>query len=249
MTHLNLAAVARREGRLADAVAECRKALTRMPDLADAHLLLGDTLRDEQRVDEAHAEYREAMRLDPRGLGGRLGLTLLALPGPGEVIQPPAARPSQPRSATADEEFRLAQAAGSEDRIGDAIAHYDRALSASPDWPEASNNLAWLLSTAPDAKLRDGERAMSLALAASEATDRRNPIMLDTLAAALAETGRFGPALTVARAASTEARAGGRLELAAEIDAHVVLLAGEHPLHAEDAPPPGGASGGQQPSR
>ena len=53
------------------------------------------------------------------------------------------------------------------------------------------NNLAWLLATAPEDKLRDGRRAVTLATEACRLTDYKADFILSTLAAAYAEAGDF----------------------------------------------------------
>ena len=59
------------------------------------------------------------------------------------------------------------------------------------------NDLAWDLATNPDPKLRDGQRAVELAENAVAAENRKNPQILDTLAAAYAEVGKFTNAVRV----------------------------------------------------
>ena len=61
----------------------------------------------------------------------------------------------------------------------------------APERIECLNNLAWLLATNPEADARDGKRAIELAARAAEATQHRNPGVLDTLAAAYAANGRY----------------------------------------------------------
>ncbi|HEX7286718.1 MAG TPA: hypothetical protein VF532_11095 [Candidatus Angelobacter sp.] len=94
-------------------------------------------------------------------------------------------------------------------RYREAVQAYEAAIRIMPDpsavreskarrW--AQNNLAWLLSTCPDGSVRDGRRAIALAkeiLAASP----RDVAYLDTLAAALAETGQFEEAERTAQEA------------------------------------------------
>ncbi|HOF87103.1 MAG TPA: hypothetical protein PLZ36_03225 [Armatimonadota bacterium] len=58
-----------------------------------------------------------------------------------------------------------------------------------------ANNLAWLLATCPDAKVRNGKRAVELATIACDNTDWKDPTTIDTLAAAYAETGDFANAV------------------------------------------------------
>ena len=59
------------------------------------------------------------------------------------------------------------------------------------------NAVAWDLATNPDPKLRDGQRAVELAENAVAAENRKNPQILDTLAAAYAEIGKFTNAVRV----------------------------------------------------
>ena len=56
---------------------------------------------------------------------------------------------------------------------------------------EDYDEMAWTLATNPDPKLRDGRRAVDFAEKAIAATNRKDPKVLDTLAAAYAELGQF----------------------------------------------------------
>jgi Flp pilus assembly protein TadD len=56
-------------------------------------------------------------------------------------------------------------------------------------------NLARVLATAPDAKLRDGKRALAEAKKAVDMLKYRDGRFLDTLAAAYAEAGEFDKAV------------------------------------------------------
>jgi hypothetical protein len=53
------------------------------------------------------------------------------------------------------------------------------------------NNLAWVLATSADDKVRNGDRAVELAKTACAGTNYVRPDFLSTLAAAYAETGDF----------------------------------------------------------
>ena len=70
----------------------------------------------------------------------------------------------------------------------------DRAAGPKRTNPKAAashNTRAWLLATCRDAKLRDGKKAVESATKACEITNWKQASFLDTLAAALAETGDF----------------------------------------------------------
>jgi WD40 repeat protein len=53
------------------------------------------------------------------------------------------------------------------------------------------NAMAWTLATDPDPEMRDGQRAMDFAEKAAGATNHKDPVIMDTLAAAYAELGQF----------------------------------------------------------
>ncbi len=79
-----------------------------------------------------------------------------------------------------------------------AIADYEKAIRIAPkdasDRSGLTNNLAWVLATSPNDDIRDGKRAVELALEACELTEYDQPHILSTLAAAYAENGQFDQA-------------------------------------------------------
>ncbi|MGB6044206.1 MAG: tetratricopeptide repeat protein, partial [Pirellulales bacterium] len=58
-------------------------------------------------------------------------------------------------------------------RQADAAKDYEKALKIQPKDSSILNNLAWLLATSPDEKIRDGKRAVELATSASEVTEHK----------------------------------------------------------------------------
>ena len=73
----------------------------------------------------------------------------------------------------------------------EAIADYEAALEINQEYDNLLNNLAWVLSTSPVDDVRDGKRAVELALKACEVSNYEKPHILSTLAAAYAESGDF----------------------------------------------------------
>ena len=69
-------------------------------------------------------------------------------------------------------------------KSADAIAEYTRSLTLQQNQPETLNDLAWILATDSDAKLRNGTVAVKLAERACVLTGGGQPMMIGTLAAA-----------------------------------------------------------------
>jgi len=83
----------------------------------------------------------------------------------------------------------------------EAIADYEAALKINREYDNLLNNLAWVLSTSPVDDVRDGKRAVELALKACEVSNYEKPHILSTLAAAYAESGDFKNAVKWAKKA------------------------------------------------
>jgi hypothetical protein len=76
-----------------------------------------------------------------------------------------------------------------------ALADDNEAIRLDPKHNLAYNYRAWLWATCPDAKYRDGQRAVESATKACELTDWKDRNRIDTLAAAYAEAGDFAAAV------------------------------------------------------
>jgi tetratricopeptide (TPR) repeat protein len=118
-------------------------------DAYRAHVLLGNTLREQRRYEEALAHFSEAVRLKPELAEARydLGLTQAAA-GQSEAALASFADAVRidPASAEAQREYGLAlQNSG---RPADAIAHYQEALRLQPGGAELESNLGSALAAA-----------------------------------------------------------------------------------------------------
>ncbi len=81
-------------------------------------------------------------------------------------------------------------------RNGEAVKHLRATLARRPRAVLIANDLAWLLATCPDASVRNGAEALGVIRPLVQQTRRKEPAILDTFAAALAEVGRFSEATT-----------------------------------------------------
>jgi len=123
-----------------------------------------------------------------------------------------------------------------ENRTQEAIQEYGQALRLQPEMVPAMNNLAWILATDPDDKLRNGARAIQLAERACELTGHQQAFLLGTLAAAYAEAGRFAEATNSAQTAANIAIAAGQREIAATNEKLLDLYRAGKPYHEARKP-------------
>ena len=101
-------------------------------------------------------------------------------------------------------------------------------------WPAdavTAARLAWELATTPDANLRDGKTAVQLAEDASRKTNESDVAVLDALAAAYAELGRFDDAVATEAKALELARRTKSAIPANEIEARLQLYRAHRPFH------------------
>jgi len=125
--------------------------------------------------------------------------------------------------------YRLAEALFRQHQSQQAIAEFWKTLRLAPNSPDALNELAWILSTDPDPKLRSGTVAVRLAERACDLTYHQVAAMLTTLGAAYAEAGRFPEAIAVAQKARDLASAAGEKELADKNEEFLKLYQSQRP--------------------
>src|SRR5262249_2369232 len=94
----------------------------------------------------------------------------------------------------------------------------------------ALNNLAWLLAAAPDASIRNGPRAISVATKAVELSGGNAPEYLSTLSAAYAESGDFAAAISTVQRALELPAAKARASLAESLKAKLKLYEAREPF-------------------
>lgn len=104
---------------------------------------------------------------------------------------------------------------------------YERAVrwleeAASKGGRQGRNSLAWLLATCPEDAIRNGRRAIDI-LSPIVNRGERNPILLDTLAAACAENGDFDAALRLVREAISKSDPGADTGLCEQMKRHATF--------------------------
>ncbi len=113
-----------------------------------------------------------------------------------------------------------------------AVKHLEKALAIDPGHMNAEVNLAWILATSSDDSIRNGARAVQLADDVARRAGHSNAIVLRTLAAAYAETGRFNDAIETAQDAIQIARATGNEGLVADLERNIATYHLSQPLRS-----------------
>ncbi|CAA9210999.1 MAG: FIG01083931: hypothetical protein [uncultured Chthoniobacterales bacterium] len=214
----NLGTAYEQAGRRSEAAAQFANALQLRPDYAAAHHNLANHFAQSGRGESAIEHYRRALELDPRHLPSHINLGALYLAlGRAEdaLAQLNQAAAIDPKNA--DVQNNLGNTLLSLRRIEEAVTHFEAALAADADNVNAANNVAWVYATSPDPRLRNGTRAVAVAQRADALTGSSNAVIGATLAAALAEVGRFDDAIRAAERALETSPAGGTSALSAAI--------------------------------
>jgi tetratricopeptide (TPR) repeat protein len=187
--------------------AEFEEVVRRDPTFARAHFSLGVLLNDSKEYDEAIRRFSAALQHEPGYVQARVQLAgVLARAGrPGEAVsefgRALEADPSQSEAL-----YGRGMAFVRLRRYPEARDDFAAGVTRFPDQPLFKLALARLLAAAPDDRIRDGRRAMTLV---NELMKGPQSIELaETAAMALAEVGRFDQALDAQRSVLEAGRAG-----------------------------------------
>jgi protein O-mannosyl-transferase len=220
------------QGEQTEAISQYQEAVRLKPDFAEAHNNLGNALGMKGQTDEAIHQYQEAIRLKPDLVDAHGNLAkLLATQGKLNEAVKEYQRTLELAPQSDKAHFRLGQALQEQHRFAAAKAEYQKALELNPQNSPVYNNLAWLLATCPDSSLRDGEKAVTLAQQAKQLAGGESPQLLDTLAAAYAEAGRYGEAVETAKWALSLSATQNNRPLAEAIQSRLKLYAVHSPYY------------------
>jgi len=176
----------------AEAIADYNQALLLDPKNESSYANLGIVYNDLGSYDLAISDYSRALQLDPKDENAYIGRAsaycqkddwnraisdynqaLLLNPQDSQVFN-----------------YR-GDAYASLGHNEQALADFNQSIRINPNDEDANNNFAWFLATCPQTSMRDGKRAVKLATKACELSAWKGPGVMDTLAAAYAETGDF----------------------------------------------------------
>ena len=191
--HLNYALLLQELGQLQESERQFAAAVSLDPTDAEIRFHHAAVLLQLQRADEALAELKHALVAAPDSVDGLL-LMARAQGSSGDFV---ASAESFARVLELDPGHREAGFARAlalllAERYDDALQHLQKSLRQQPDNTSLRHMLARLLATCPDESIRDGARSLSMARGLMQTQPTLDHAQ--TLAMALAETGRFAEA-------------------------------------------------------
>lgn len=197
--HFSLGATYNLRGEVRRAQACFERAIALDPGYARAHGNLGVLLVRQGEVERGEEHLRRALELNPAYV-----TALINLGNCRARQQDWRGAVAQYRQAVQLERYNLlarrnlAFALMKQGNCAEAVFQLREAIRLNPHSIDARLKLAWVLATCPDGSVRDGREAVVLAEAARRQADDEHCLVLDTLAAAYAELGRFEDACQTA---------------------------------------------------
>lgn len=204
VAHLNLGVALEKQGRYTEAIAQYRESLRIYPKSVDTHNNLANLLERNGDTNAALSEYQVAQQLDPKAVAphNNLGTFLVEMGRFDEAMkQYDQAAQLDPNDAHAF--YLRGKLLLREGHDSEAIPQFQKAAEFAPDNFQMLAYIARVLASDANAQIRNGNTAYLLASKANVLTDGFQPAMLDTLAMAYAELGRFDDALQAEQDAVT----------------------------------------------
>jgi tetratricopeptide (TPR) repeat protein len=210
MARLNLAITLDQQNRYEEALVEYREALRLGHDQYKIHYNIGCLLDKLDRPAESLAEFYEAIRFDPKVARWHCaaGTELAALGRLDEAMQE-FAEAERLKPGYAQPHIETAKLLFQQGRDLEATTELHLAVHAEPENYQTLATVAHYFAANENAAARDGKNALILALRANGLSGRIQPMVVDILGMACAESGDFTNAIACARGALELASAAG----------------------------------------
>jgi tetratricopeptide (TPR) repeat protein len=208
-----------------------RDIISKNPRSILAYNNLGFVLFNKGKFKESTKCYKESLGVEPKqpDVMTSLGIALFGSENFEEAFTyHRKALRLDPQSVRANCEFgtELAKVG----RYKEALTYLNRAYRLNPQSINVLNNLGWVFATAADPSIRNGALAVSMAERACFLTKYSSPGLLDTLAAAHAETGSFDTATQFAERAKKIAIITNQTVLVKELGSRIHLYRSSRPF-------------------
>lgn len=180
--------------RLREAMEQFAAVVTLDPRHVEAHRILAEAAVRSDELGAAWGHYRAILEVHPQDTEALYGAARIAAAA-GRLEEAferyRALLSHDPDHAAGRHEFGLALIRSGPAGAAEGAEHLRRAYVEDRNLLARGNDIAWTLATHPDAGRRDGQLALLIALELNAVTGGAEPALLETLAAAQAETGDF----------------------------------------------------------
>src|SRR5438128_1015496 len=233
--HQNLALALVRSGRLQDALIHFRDAARLEPENATVHNIYAVMLGAAGRTDKAMQEFQATLRLAPDSAATHVNLAnLLAKQHARDEAMAHYSEALRLNPAVVEAHCYVASLLLEQGRTEDAAAHDIAALQIKADYVPAMESLAWIYATASgEVGTQHAAEAVRLAEQACRISGCKQSGLLDTLAAAYANAGRFDEAGKADEEALSIAKVAGENNFADSIRARIDLYKKRSPFRAK----------------
>lgn len=202
VARVNLGVALEEKGRTNEALVQYQEALRIDPNRPAVHNNIANVLSTMGQREQALTHYQEALRLQPGAPLAHLNLATLLIEmgrhdeGMRQYAETAQLAPDDPRAP-----YLMGKERAKRNQGAEAIAHLREALRRNGSDVRALVLLARILASDENATIRDGREAVRLAERANQLSGGEQPVVLDALAMAYAEAGRFEEAQRMAQRA------------------------------------------------
>ena len=211
IAHINLGVALEQEDRREEALAEYHKAIAIDPNRFQAHNNLANLLSAMGERNEAVQQYQAALRLNPKAALAHANFgTLLSEMGRFDEAMSEYNRSARLAPGDPRPHYLMGKACLRHGQSVEAVKHFRRSLQIAPNDYQTLTWLARVLASDKNPAIRYGKDAVSFAQRANELTGGEQPFVLDTLAMAYAEAGRFKEAQETIQKAIDSASTGAK---------------------------------------
>ena len=198
--------------------------VVKSPHQPRQHYNLGVVLARNGNLDKAIEQYRAALNIKPDYVEAYYNLgNALARKGEAEDAIDNYRKALKFNPDFFKSYYNIAKILYGQGKISGAIHNYQKALTLNHETPQILYNLSWIYATSENKRYRNGIKAVQLAEKLCMLTGHRQPLALDALAAAYAETEDFNKAVGTAQKALSLALQLGPKELALGLEKRLKL--------------------------
>ncbi|MDB6058351.1 MAG: hypothetical protein JWO95_2195, partial [Verrucomicrobiales bacterium] len=229
--HHYLAVLLDAQGKTNEAMLHFSRAVECNPNNVTARCGYAYALGSQNKFAEAAQQYESALLVEPTNVKAHYGLAdaFVKLNRLGDALNHYVqVLKLEPDIAGAHFQIGTAMLSGKQDPVV-AVQYLRNAVHFAPHWTDALNSLSWTLATHSDAKIRNGDEAVTLAKHAVSITRGNDAGLLDTLAASYADAGKFDYAIYAVQRAIDTARLAKQTNSIPEFESHLKSFQAQKP--------------------